>query len=587
MAIPLPGRTVDQMHRLFRWPDFRAFNVGAACCDLHPPGRLALVYVGRHSELWTMTFRQLSELSGRLASAYLGIGLRAGDRVAVCLPQRPETALAHLAAYKAGLIAVPLSALFGPDALSYRLGDSGARLLVTDAEGLERCRDLPGAANLNAVILAGEVTDPGAGSAAGAGTGSAAGRPKILSFDDAIAGASAALPAAPTRGDDPCLLVYTSGTTGPPKGVLHGHRVLVGQAPGFRLGHEYTPQPGDRFWTPADWAWVGGLVNSLLLAWFHGLTVVTAWRQGFDPEWATQMMARYQVRNTFLPTTALRMILQAPATPGVRLRTIVSGGEAQEQDLLDRCITRFGIGFNESYGQTEADFIVGNCSARWPVRAGSAGISFPGHEVRVMREDGTLCPAGEIGEIVVKCPDPVLLLRYWHQPEATAAKFAGPWLRTGDLGSLDEASYLWFHARADDVIKSSGYRIGPAEVEGCLLRHLAVREAAVVGAPDELRGQVVHAYIVPAAGPLPAPGLGDELRRFVRERLAAYQYPRRISFVDDLPRTATNKVDRAALRRRAASEALGSVPGSSSRPKMPGTAGRRGPALDTEATPDD
>jgi acetyl-CoA synthetase len=551
MVIPLRGRTPEQLHRLFRWPELPEFNIGAACCDVHPPSRPALIYIDRRSEPRTVTYGQLSRQSGRLASAYRGMGLRPGDRVAVCLPQSPETALAHLGAYKAGLVAVPLSPLFGPEALSYRLADSSARLLVTDADGLERCTNLPGAAGLDAIVVAGETAGWNTRSSRPGG----AGRPRILGFDDAIASASSAQRAAATAGDDPCLLIYTSGTTGPPKGVLHAHRVLIGQAPGFRLAHEFAPRPGDRFWTPADWAWVGGLVNSLLLAWFHGLTVIGAWRQGFDPEWAGQLMARQAVRNAFLPTTALRMILEASAVPGVRLRTIVTGGEAQEPDLLDRCIARFGIGFNESYGQTEADFIVGNCSARWAVRPGSAGLGYPGHEVRVMRENGSIIgDAGEIGEIVVKGPDPAFLLRYWKQPEATAAKFTGPWLRTGDLGSMDEASYVWFHARADEVIKSAGYRIGPTEIEECMRRHPAVREVAVVGAPDRLRGQVVHAYVVTAAGARGIPGLDDDLRQYVRARLAAYQYPRRISFVADLPRTATNKVDRAALRQLAASE---------------------------------
>ena len=552
--IGLPGRTLGQMRRRFRWPAWDTFNVAAACIDAHPKSRPALIYQDAHSRLRVITFGEASELSSRLANAYAGLGLHPGDRVAVCLPQRPETAIAHLAAYRAGLVAVPLSALFGPDALSYRLGDSGARVLVTDTDGLDRSRELPGAGGLDAVIVVGDSVRPEQrGRPLSAGRPGSAGRPRIACFDDLLADASPARPAATSRGDDPCLLIYTSGTTGPPKGVLHAHRVLVGQAPGFRLGHEYTPRPGDRFWTPADWAWVGGLVNSLLLAWLHGLTVVAAHRQRFDPDWAWDLMARHEVRNTFLPTTALRMILQATGGPRVRLRTIVSGGEAQEQDLLDRCVARFGIGFNESYGQTEADFIVGNCAARWPVRPGSAGIGYPGHDVATMRDDGTFCETGEIGEIVVRGPDPVFLLQYWHRPEASEAKYRGAWLRTGDLGSLDEAGYLWFHARGDDVIKSSGYRIGPAEVEECLLRHPAVQEVAVVGAPDRLRGQVVQAYIV--ASGRPAPGLEHELRQFVRDRLAAYQYPRRISFVKELPFTATKKVDRAELRRRAAAAA--------------------------------
>jgi acetyl-CoA synthetase len=358
---------------------------------------------------------------------------------------------------------------------------------------------------------------------------------------------------ASTAPEDPAMIIYTSGTTGPPKGVLHAHRVLIGQAPGFRLAHDFLPRPGDLVWTPADWAWIGGLVNTLFLAWFQGVPMVSAPRRGFDPEWALDLLARMEVRNTFLPTTALRMMLQHPVPPEVRLRSILSGGEPQEADLLAATEAAFGVMSNESYGQTEADFVVGHCGSVWPVRAGSMGRAYPGHQVELRSDTGAEVAAGEVGEVVVRAPDPTILLRYWNRPDATAGKFRDGWLRTGDLARMDEDGYLWFEARADDIIKSAGYRIGPGEIEDCLLRHPDVAQVAVVGAPDEVRGQVVKAYVSLRPGTSPSEALENALRGHVRERLAAYQYPRLIEFVTEFPMTTSGKVDRALLRRRAVS----------------------------------
>jgi acetyl-CoA synthetase len=525
--VPIPGRGYEEMRRRFRWPRPARFNIGVACADAQPPGRLALVHRDPDGRLRKYTFGRLARLSNRLANALVGLGLKPGDRVAVILPQLPENAITHLALFKAGMISLPLSTLFGPDSLRYRLADSGARLAITDGQGVERLREL--SADLPALE---RVVDVG-------------------SFDEILAGASESFSAVASSPDDACLIIYTSGTTGPPKGVLHGHRVLIGQTPGFRIAHELMPAPGDLCWTPADWAWIGGLVNTLLLAWFQGVPMVSAPRRGFDPEWAASLMLELGVRNAFLPVTALRMMLQAGVPTELRLRSLVSGGEAMEPALLDASREAFGVAVNECYGQTEADFVVGHCGSRWPLRAGSMGRPYPGTEAGIMREDGSLSGVGEVGEVVIRSPHPTMLLEYWNQPEATAAKFAGEWLRTGDLARLDEDGYFWFESRLDDVIKSSGYRIGPAEIEESLLRHPAVAQAAVVGAPDSVRGQVVMAYVVAAPGARPGAELEDQLRLHVRDRLAAYQYPRIVEFVAGLPMTTSGKIDRAELRRRA------------------------------------
>ncbi len=523
------------MHRRFRWRLPETFNIGVECTDRQPPSRTALIELGPAGER-RYSFGELARLSSRVANLLVGLGLERGDRVAVVLPQRVETALAHLGAYKAGLISLPLSSLFGADAFRYRLADSGARVVVTDREGAERLAAIEGLADLEAILIV---------------DGESGGDRRVRGFWPLVESASDRFAAVATSPDDPCLIIYTSGTTGPPKGVLHGHRVLIGQAPGFRFAHQLLPRAGDLVWTPADWAWIGGLVNTLLLSWLHGVPAIAAPRRGFDPEWALRLLAEAGVRNAFLPTTALRLMLQCEMPRGINLRSLMTGGEAEEEWLVGAVRERFGLDPNASYGQTEADFVVGQCAARWPVLAGSMGRPYPGHEVVVMGEDGTIAPAGQAGEVAVRSPDPTMLLRYWNRPEATAAKFRHGWLLTGDLARVDGDGYLWFESRVDDVIKSAGYRIGPGEIEESLLRHEAVANVAVVGAPDAVRGQVVKAYVQLRDGFQGSPDLEQSLRDHVRSRVSAYQYPRLIEFAAALPLTASGKVDRSALREHA------------------------------------
>lgn len=532
------GDSYAELRRRFRWDVPDRFNIGTACTDALPPADTALIDLSQ-PETRRYTFGEVGAITNRVANMLVGLGLERGDRLAVVLPQVPATAFVHVGAYKARMISVPLSSLFGADALRYRLADSGAKLVVTDFDGMQRIAALDGVPELRWIL----VTDGP----------DAEHDPRVKDFWRLLEDASPR-PAEPGNGpDEPCMIIYTSGTTGPPKGVLHGHRVLIGQASGFRLSHELTPQPGDLMWTPADWAWIGGLVNTLLLAWLHGVPMIAAPRRGFDPEWALALLAAQGVRNAFLPTTALRMMLQCEIPRGLRLRAIVTGGEPQEVGLLEATREKFGLTFNESYGQTEADFVIGQCASRWPVRPGSMGLAYPGHEVRVLEADGTPVAPGELGEVMVRAPDPTMLLRYWNREDATRDKFAGPWLRTGDLARQDEDGYFWFEARIDDVIKSAGYRIGPDEIEESLLGHESVANTAVVGAPDPVRGQVVKAYVQLRPGFDASADLEDSLRLHVKSRLAAYQYPRLIEFVESLPLTPTGKVDRGQLRREAAS----------------------------------
>jgi acetyl-CoA synthetase len=347
------------------------------------------------------------------------------------------------------------------------------------------------------------------------------------------------------------LIIYTSGTTGSPKGALHGHRVLLGHLPGVEMPQELFPRPGDLFWTPADWAWIGGLLDVLLPSLFHGVPVLAHRMPKFDPEFAFRLMAGHVVRNAFLPPTALKMMrgVAEPRRFGHALRSIGSGGETLGEELLDWGRGAFGLTINEFYGQTECNLVVSNCAGLMPVKPGSMGRPVPGHDVAVVDAEGRKLPPGERGTIAIRRPDPVMFLGYWNNPAATAAKFHGDWMMTGDQGAMDEDGYVRFVGRDDDVITSAGYRIGPGEVEDCLLRHPAVAMAAVIGLPDDLRTERVTAVIVPKPGAAAGATLGAEIQEFVKRRLAAHLYPRQIEFAESLPLTATGKVMRGVLRR--------------------------------------
>lgn len=532
------GRTIAEIRARFRWRIPEHFNIATACCDrwADGSGREALVVVDGDGRRRVWSFDALADLSRRLATVLVTRGIGKGDRIGILLGQRLETLLAHLACARIGAIAVPLFALFGPEALRYRLADSGAVALVTDAAGAEKLASIRGELPaLRRMFL----VDAGA----------EGGEPLWPLLERAKPSPRAAT----TRAEDPALIIYTSGTTGPPKGALHAQRVLLGHLPGVQMPHEFFPQPGDRFWTPADWAWIGGLLDVLLPSLYFGVPVVAGAGGRFDPEAAVALMARERVRNVFLPPTAIRLMRQAQVEPlaaGVRLRSIGSGGEPLGGDVLEWGRSRFGLTINEFYGQTEANLLVSNMAGLFEPRPGSMGVAVPGHEVAILGEDGEALPAGEAGVIAVRAPDPVMFLGYWQRPEATAAKFRGDWLLTGDLGRMDADGFVTYLGREDDVINSAGYRIGPAEVEECLARHPAVGLCAVIGVPDPLRGEIVKAYVVPRPGFAPDPALARDIQDFVKSRLAAHLYPRAVAFVDSLPLTATGKVRRAELRAR-------------------------------------
>jgi acetyl-CoA synthetase len=443
----------------------------------------------------------------------------------------------HIAIYKLGGVALPLAVLFGTDALSYRLDNSGAAALITNARGAERMAEIRKDLPTLRLVLSLDGPDSG-----------------VLAFADVLAKASPDFSPVDTSADDPAMMVYTSGTTGQPKGALHGHRVLIGHFPGVETHHNFLPQPGDRIWTPADWAWAGGLLNVLLPGLHYGVPVVARRFEKFDPEEAFALMSRTQIRNAFITPTALRMLRAAPNPKGrhaITMRSIGSGGESLGAETYEWGKSAFGLIINEFYGQTECNIVLAACSAIGVSKPGAIGRPVAGHTVAIIDAVGNPLKAGEHGQIAVKRPDPVMFLEYWRNPEATRDKFIGDWMTTGDQGVMDEEGYVSFVGRDDDIITSAGFRIGPGEIEDCLIRHPAVALAAAVGKPDALRTEIVKAFIVLKKGYSPSDSLAVEIQGFVKTRLSAHEYPREVVFIDDMPMTTTGKVIRRLLRERA------------------------------------
>jgi len=531
------GPTYDEVYNAFQWDVPGFYNIGVDICDKWAGQRyrLALIYQDEKGNVAKYTFWDLKQLSNRLANGFQSAGINPGDRIGILLPQCPETAISHIAAYKIGAVAIPLFTLFGIDALEYRLSNSQARAIVTDAANLPKIleirQDLP---DLQTVLVTGGVKGDHA-----------------LDFWDTLEKGSPEFQPVKTKADDPALIIYTSGTTGPPKGALHAHRTLLGHLPGVEFPHNFFPREDDLFWTPADWAWIGGLIDVLFPSWHHGIPVLAHRAKKFDPEEAFHLIARYNIRNAFMPPTALKLMRQVK-DPRSRhefaMRSIGSGGETLGEELLDWGRDVFNLTINEFYGQTEANLVVGNCATVMTNLPGSMGRAVPGHTVAVVDDSGQPLPSGTVGEVAVRRPDPVMFLEYWKNPVATADKYVGDWCLTGDLAKQDDEGYFWFVGRKDDVITSAGYRIGPAEIEDCIMKHPAVGMVAVVGRPDEVRTEIVKAFIVLKADVAAGADVAADIKEFVKVRLAAHEYPREIEFVNELPMTATGKIMRKDLK---------------------------------------
>jgi acetyl-CoA synthetase len=604
------------MHSSFGWRVPQHFNMAQACCGqwaqrTDAASRIAVLADGAAQVPASWSYAQLQQASNRLSNALVVLGVQRGDRVAIVLPQRFETAVAYMAVLQLGAVAMPLSILFGPEALEFRLHDSEAVVAICDAgviDALESVRD--NCPLLRSVIRVGEH-----------------GGDRNPEYAAVLAQESEQFSPCNTLAEEAAVLIYTSGTTGQPKGALIAHRGLIGNLSGFVCSQNWfgfdPVRKGSEsdavFWSPADWAWTGGLMDALLPTLYFGRPIV-AWNGRFSPQTAFELMQTYGVTHSFIFPTALKAMMKAYPQPKQEFRmvlqAIMSAGEAVGDAVFDYCQQQLGVTVNEMFGQTEINYIVGNCALNmapvrakpvsgpvpgldasraalppegaesalgrtgaglhpsrdcgvgWPAKPGSMGKGYPGHRVMVIDEAGQECPVGVPGDVAVNRfdvhgqPDPVFFLGYWKNPAATAARFTGDWCRTGDLATRDADGYLWYQGRADDVFKAAGYRIGPGEIENCLVKHPAVLNAAVVPKPDPERGAVIKAYVVLspayAARRLAQPRrqqafdaeLTAQLQAHVRGKLAPYEYPKEIEFTAELPMTTTGKVQRRVLRLR-------------------------------------
>ncbi len=603
-----------RMHAGFGWQVPEHFNIAQVCCarwagQPTTAGRTVIIAHGAGRGEGTLTYGSLQEQADRLSCSLAALGIARGDRVAIVMPQRFETAIAYMAVFQMGAVAMPLSMLFGPDALEYRLRNSDAAVAICDESSI---------ANIAGI----RANCPALRTVIGVG---AAVQQADLDWTRELQRHGGGFDPVATLADDGAVLIYTSGTTGPPKGALIPHRALIGNLPGFvcsqnwfgfaqshpasvlagsaaqrKPDHVPVPTPsipragegventsGESaavFWSPADWAWTGGLMDALLPTLYFGRTIV-GYNGRFNPELAFKLLQEHGVTHTFLFPTALKAMMKAYPKPRqqfrLKLQAIMSAGEAVGDAVFGYCRDELGVIVNEMFGQTEINYVVGNCSMEWadtaggaplrqhagigwPARPGSMGRPYPGHRIAVIDDDGNECPVGVPGDVAVNRydvhgdPDPIFFLGYWKNEDATRAKFTGDWCRTGDLAARDADGYLWYQGRADDVFKAAGYRIGPSEIENCLVKHPAVINAAVVPKPDRERGAIVKAFVVLSPEFLVLrenaeradfdERLVAQLQSHVRDKLAPYEYPKEIEFIEALPMTTTGKVQRRVLR---------------------------------------
>jgi acetyl-CoA synthetase len=576
MAVSQDRDNYARMHAGFRWHVPENFNIAQVCCTrwAREPGAAERVAIRAHGAPGGrpfLTYLELRQRADALSHVLVELGVKRGDRVAIVMPQRFATAIAYMAVFQLGAVAMPLSMLFGPEALEYRLQDSEAVVAICDESSIENLVSIRAQCpHLREVI--------------GVGGGAA---DADVAYETALA-AYMGQPFEPaqTKADDGAVLIYTSGTTGPPKGAYLAHRAMIGNLPGFVCSQNWfgfdakaNRKTDAVFWSPADWAWTGGLMDALLPTLYFGRPIV-AFNGRFSPELAFTLMQEHGVTHTFLFPTALKAMMKAYPAPGkqfkLKLQAMMSAGEAVGDAVFAYCGDHLGVVVNEMFGQTEINYVVGNCSMNgktaggigWPAKPGSMGRGYPGHRVAVIDDEGRECAVGVPGDVAVNRydvhgePDPIFFLGYWKNEGATRGKFTGDWCRTGDLATRDEDGYLWYQGRADDVFKAAGYRIGPSEIENCLVKHPAVINAAVVPKPDRERGAVVKAFVVLSpdfaatrAGTGDDPSAWDaqliaQLQSHVKGKLAPYEYPKEIEFIDALPMTTTGKVQRRVLRLR-------------------------------------
>lgn len=535
MDLPV-GESYEDICRKFSWQIPEYFNIADAVCDrwAHDTTRIAMTHENLDGSVKNFTFAEIKRYSNQFANLLNSLGLEQGDRALVLLTQSPECAISHVACFKSGIVSCLASVLFGPDAIQHRLTSTNAKVCITNKANLSKVQNIRGACpSLEHIV----VVDDDSPSHA-------------LSLWRSIADQNDTFDNVKTLSEDTAWISFTSGTTGQPKGVLMPHRILLGNKPLFEYYYDYGPREGDTLWSPADWAWIAGLINILLVGWYSGCRVVSTDMEGFNAEAAFRILGQHDITVSLLTPTVLKLMRQIDSeeSPELQLRVVLSGGEAVGKELALWADDRFGLTISEGFGQTECNGMIGTNPRLMAVRHGSLGKAMPGSVCAIVDDDGNEVERGVQGNIAIKRPHPAMFSGYLNNPEATEGKFINDWMITGDLGEQDEDGFLWFHGRTDDVITSSGYRIGPTEIEDCLLKSPAVQLAAVIGVPDETRTELIKAFIVVSENTDPTDALAESLKELVRENLAKHEVPRSIEFVDSLPMTTTGKIMRRTLR---------------------------------------
>ncbi len=535
MDLPV-GESYEDICRKFSWQIPEYFNIADAVCDrwADDTTRIAMTHENLDGSVKNFTFAEIKRYSNQFANLLNSLGLEQGDRALVLLTQSPECAISHVACFKSGIVSCLASVLFGPDAIQHRLTSTNAKVCITNKANLSKVQNIRGACpSLEHIV----VVDDDSPSHA-------------LSLWRSIADQNDTFDNVETLSEDTAWISFTSGTTGQPKGVLMPHRILLGNKPLFEYYYDYGPREGDTLWSPADWAWIAGLINILLVGWYSGCRVVSTDMEGFNAEAAFRILGQHDITVSLLTPTVLKLMRQIDSeeSPELQLRVVLSGGEAVGKELALWADDRFGLTISEGFGQTECNGMIGTNPRLMAVRHGSLGKAMPGSVCAIVDDDGNEVERGVQGNIAIKRPHPAMFSGYLNNPEATEGKFINDWMITGDLGEQDEDGFLWFHGRTDDVITSSGYRIGPTEIEDCLLKSPAVQLAAVIGVPDETRTELIKAFIVVSENTDPTDALAESLKELVRENLAKHEVPRSIEFVDSLPMTTTGKIMRRTLR---------------------------------------
>jgi acetyl-CoA synthetase len=535
MDLPV-GESYEDICRKFSWQIPEYFNIADAVCDrwADDTTRIAMTHENLDGSVKNFTFAEIKHYSNQFANLLNSLGLEQGDRALVLLTQSPECAISHVACFKSGIVSCLASVLFGPDAIQHRLTSTNAKVCITNKANLSKVQNIRGACpSLEHIV----VVDDDSPSHA-------------LSLWRSIADQNDTFDNVETLSEDTAWISFTSGTTGQPKGVLMPHRILLGNKPLFEYYYDYGPREGDTLWSPADWAWIAGLINILLVGWYSGCRVVSTDMEGFNAEAAFRILGQHDITVSLLTPTVLKLMRQIDSeeSPELQLRVVLSGGEAVGKELALWADDRFGLTISEGFGQTECNGMIGTNPRLMAVRHGSLGKAMPGSVCAIVDDDGNEVERGVQGNIAIKRPHPAMFSGYLNNPEATEGKFINDWMITGDLGEQDEDGFLWFHGRTDDVITSSGYRIGPTEIEDCLLKSPAVQLAAVIGVPDETRTELIKAFIVVSENTDPTDALAESLKELVRENLAKHEVPRSIEFVDSLPMTTTGKIMRRTLR---------------------------------------